>query len=670
MGAEELLPLRGSPSHSSTDGSRRGSPERGSGRSVLQAFPQTGGLSAFAAFVTGALLVACLLLATGSVQWSRESVVPLRTTLSTSGGAGQASPNGAAQQQLRLPWPPLLSAADVQRGITYHGTGARLQAVAAKLLAGQPIKAYTLGGSVTKGQGASTDGAAYPHRFFEFIRAAFPHSKHVLLNKGIGGTSSGIFAACAEQLVAPDADLVFVEFTVNDRPDLPLTDPQRKGFEQLLRKLLRLPGRPAVVLLHHYPWWRASGDGRRLGLFYYPLTEQHFTLLAHYYDLPSVSVRAALYPLMINAVDGFKVDKVTQRHRHMPNGRPLPAAAAEERASYFYADRTHPNDRGHQVLAELLAGLVLGAAHEQQRQQGAGKAEQHAVWAQRSTKVQQALTAIPPPMIPGNAEEPTSLCAIQEAFQSVVVAHQGFEWRAERPEEATCVGQKWAWTASQPGDWAELQFDSRDAAGPLDAAAGSAGAADASPAEEAAAEAADEEEEEEEEEAAADDSKTEQTAGAGKQEETAGSSSSSSSSSGGGSSHADSNSTAASGAGAAPKKQPGKRLPNAEVLLSHLRSYEGMGVAQVRCVAGCTCSTTYLDGTWEQQATLQYIHRFKVSQHADCRVRVRVMSQAGSVPQEGHKVSLMGLMVSHIPIRMHTRDDHAEQLSNITRRLL
>lgn len=34
------------------------------------------------------------------------------------------------------------------------------------------------------------------------------------------------------------------------------------------------------------------------------------------------------------------------------------------------------------------------------------------------------------------------------------------------------------------------------------------------------------------------------------------------------------------------------------------------------------------------------------------------------------QVSLMGLMVSHIPIRMHTRDDHAEQLSNITRRLL
>lgn len=75
--------------------------------------------------------------------------------------------------------------------------------------------------------------------------------------------------------------------------------------------------------------------------------------------------------------------------------------------------RTHPNDHGHQVLAELLAGLVLGAVDEQQRQQAGGEPGQNAGWAQRSAEVQQALAAIPPPMIPGNAEEPTSLCAIQ-----------------------------------------------------------------------------------------------------------------------------------------------------------------------------------------------------------------------------------------------------------------
>jgi hypothetical protein len=93
---------------------------------------------------------------------------------------------------------------------------------------------------------------------------------------------------------------------------------------------------------------------------------------------------------------------------------------------------------------------------------------------------------------------------------------------------------------------------------------GSAGAADA-PAAGAADDEAAEDEEEQEEEAASD------RAGI-----SAGDSSrnGSSDSSGGGG-----NSTAAGGASVAPKA---KRLPNAEVLLSHLRSYEGMGVAQVR----------------------------------------------------------------------------------------
>lgn len=86
--------------------------------------------------------------------------------------------------------------------------------------AGTPLspfffQAYTLGGSVTKGQGARTPQAGYAERFFGFLNATWPHAQHVLLNKGIGGTSSGVFSACAEQLVDPQADLVVVEFTVN-----------------------------------------------------------------------------------------------------------------------------------------------------------------------------------------------------------------------------------------------------------------------------------------------------------------------------------------------------------------------------------------------------------------------------------------------------------------------
>ena len=51
----------------------------------------------------------------------------------------------------------------------------------------------------------------------------------------------------------------------------------------------------------------------------------------------------------------------------------------------------------------------------------------------------------------------------------------------------------------------------------------------------------------------------------------------------------------------------------ATVYLSHLRSYEGMGTADVRCVAGCACRRSSLDGTWDRPVALQQIHRFSVS---------------------------------------------------------
>lgn len=38
-----------------------------------------------------------------------------------------------------------------------------------------------------------------------------------------------------------------MEFTINEKPDEPYTSSYRRGYEQLLRKLLRLPSRPAVL---------------------------------------------------------------------------------------------------------------------------------------------------------------------------------------------------------------------------------------------------------------------------------------------------------------------------------------------------------------------------------------------------------------------------------------
>lgn len=107
-------------------------------------------------------------------------------------------------------------------------------------------------------------------------------------------------------LPAAHMPAVTLEFAINDKVDVPLNSPQRKAYEQLIRRLLALPGRPAVVLLHHYAWWMAGGDGLKGGLFYREPEGQH-TALAHYYDLPSVSVRAAVWRLMLAGIDGFKV---------------------------------------------------------------------------------------------------------------------------------------------------------------------------------------------------------------------------------------------------------------------------------------------------------------------------------------------------------------------------
>lgn len=51
-------------------------------------------------------------------------------------------------------------------------------------------------------------------------------------------------------------------------PQYSYTSRFRQVFEQLLRRLLQLPSKPAVLLLQHYPWWRSPRDGVPQGLYY------------------------------------------------------------------------------------------------------------------------------------------------------------------------------------------------------------------------------------------------------------------------------------------------------------------------------------------------------------------------------------------------------------------
>ena len=86
-----------------------------------------------------------------------------------------------------------------------------------------------------------------------------------------------------------DADLVVVEFTFNELQNAEMTHPGRRGFEQLLRKLLRLPGRPAVVVLHHWAAYFTGGNERSGGVFY-TAGEQQLGVMAQ----ASLSERASV----------------------------------------------------------------------------------------------------------------------------------------------------------------------------------------------------------------------------------------------------------------------------------------------------------------------------------------------------------------------------------------
>lgn len=65
---------------------------------------------------------------------------------------------------------------------------------------------------------------------------------------------------------------------------------------------------------------------------------------------------------------------------------------------------THPSDRGHQMMAEALAGPLRRAVAEEAAAAAGALARSHR---------DAGFEGLPPPMIPGNTDNPTSLCAMQ-----------------------------------------------------------------------------------------------------------------------------------------------------------------------------------------------------------------------------------------------------------------
>lgn len=343
----------------------------------------------------------------------------------------------AAIQERLWQYDPFLPERSLRQGIYSMGEGSRMRRFTDKLLAGKPVSLSAVGGSVTAGQGAA-HGQPVMNRIWNWILEVSPQAQanHTLKHGAFGGSTSAIFTVCVNDMVQPDVDLVLVEFAVNDpKATGRFRDPDRLSFERLLRKLLEFENRPAVVLLQHYSWFTAGGGGEKRADYTYT-AENDFNVLAQYYGLPVLSIRAAAYHLMLNKVKGFQAHVAYNSHEK-----------EEDEDSLFFFDDMHPQDRtGHRALADLFVGFVRATAVDLANRP-LGKADEEI-----------AQEAVPAPMVPGNLQRNSSTCLLQRNFEKVVVAQQGFVWKNERPA-ADVSNQKWGWISEQPGSWAELEMD-------------------------------------------------------------------------------------------------------------------------------------------------------------------------------------------------------------------
>lgn len=62
-----------------------------------------------------------------------------------------------------------------------------------------------------------------------------------------------------------------------------------------------------------------------------------------YYDMPSPSVRTAVWPQMRAGVAPFKVSHVLKGGQVSPQGAQLPVATPGTEAQYFFYDKVHPS---------------------------------------------------------------------------------------------------------------------------------------------------------------------------------------------------------------------------------------------------------------------------------------------------------------------------------------
>ncbi|MCM1330740.1 MAG: SGNH/GDSL hydrolase family protein [Ruminococcus sp.] len=199
----------------------------------------------------------------------------------------------------------------VQRSFVSLGNTYRLENKLSKAAQGEKITVAYLGGSITEGIGGTPD-TCYAKLSYNYIAENFGTGDNVeYVNAGVSGTPSILGnLRVRKDVLDKNADIVFVEFAVNDGMD----QLYKESYESLIRTILKQDNEPAVILL-----FTVTKTGHTC--------QEHMSQIGEHYGLPMISVPDAIQP-EIEAGNMTWAD--------------------------YSNDEAHPNAEGHKLVAEFI----------------------------------------------------------------------------------------------------------------------------------------------------------------------------------------------------------------------------------------------------------------------------------------------------------------------------
>lgn len=208
--------------------------------------------------------------------------------------------------------------------LAYEGSGDRVRRVMARAQAGQPLHFGIIGGSLSRGHACKC--TVFHRQIFDWWNATFPHAGNEYVDGSVGARGSSYFKFCDVEHIRQNADFVIIELGINDL----LSDDHMRNIESILRTVLSFPSKPAIVMTASFSLMGKMTMG----------ADGHLPV-AQYYDVPVISIRNALLPIL-------------QRY-------------PEKVKDYFiyfdpvFPDRTdllHLSGLGHRVLAETTISFL------------------------------------------------------------------------------------------------------------------------------------------------------------------------------------------------------------------------------------------------------------------------------------------------------------------------